>query len=83
MEPVVSKGPIFAGPEGSARFVEVDELISSGDLRLVHSDSEFVAIMEEGERAESPSSPKSDKGIKSHQHRLGGTSDLLSVLFGA
>jgi 3-deoxy-D-manno-octulosonic-acid transferase len=80
MEPVIGGASIIAGPRGASRFVEVEQLLASGDLHLVSSDRQLVetvlSIKERGEVAGEREAKKA-----AHKLRQGGTIDVLSALF--
>ncbi len=82
MEPAISGAPILAGPEGADRFVEVDDLIASGDLHIVRNEGEFAEFTKRPLTERFQTLDRKSKQ-ESHMKRLGGTSDVLSVLFGA
>lgn len=82
IEPTVGGAPILIGPKGSDDFVEVRDLISSGDLRVIGIDSELLQVCRQAEQWSEELRTKGDAAGRLAA-RTGGTIDVLSVLFGA
>ena len=82
MEPAAGGALVFAGPVGADRFAEVEELVNRGQLSILRSEADFTnkAHLLTGDQYTLAARTKRREELT---QLSGGTSDVLSALFGA
>ena len=82
MEPAVGGALVFAGPAGADRFAEIPELEKRGQLTIIRDEADFIASSAHLNAYQCSSDVKTQRREELGQ-LSGGTSDVLSALFGA